>query len=81
MSGGKSLHGDCRYGGCAIGLDRGFSGPGTGTRSEAAQLGVFLHATAADYWVDANGRCLIATDIVTTLPKVMQDWIDCGAAR
>jgi len=47
----------------------------------AAQLGVFLHATAADYWVDANGRCLIATDIVTTLPKVMQDWIDCGAVR
>jgi len=47
----------------------------------AAQLGVFLHATAADYWVEANGRCLIATDIVTALPKVMQDWIDGGAAR
>jgi NAD(P)H-hydrate epimerase len=47
----------------------------------AAQLGVFLHAAAADYWVAANGRCLIATDIVTALPKVMQDWIDGGAAR
>jgi len=47
----------------------------------AAPLGVFLQGTPADYWVEANGRCLIATDIVTALPKVMQDWIDGGAAR
>ena len=42
----------------------------------ATELAVYLHASAADEWVAAHGRCLIATDIIDALPRAMNTWID-----
>ncbi len=42
---------------------------------EASQIGVFLHGKAADSLIDESGfRGLIATDLLTQIPKVMRQY-------